>query len=527
MSTSLVHRLRLLLAFLAAVGGPAAAQQTPKRPAAAAEDPADAEEKRQEETAKRFVSLLEKTPRKGTALDRAYGYHVERGTLDAFAKTYADRAAADPRDGVAWMILGLIEGQRGRDAASVEALRKAEETRPEDPLPSYYLGQALVLVGQPEEAAAAFEHALERKPARNDLLEVFQALGRVYQRTQKTDEAIAVWKRLEGLFPNDQRVQEQIASALAEEGQNEAALGRYEALAAKATDPFRRVQFGMQAADLKVRLGRSADALADFETLLGRLRPDSWLYREARQKIEEVFLRSDDRAGLAAYYEKWDEKHPDDVDALVRLGRTLAAQGRASASQEWFQKAVKLAPSRKDLRLALIGQLTLDRKFAEAADQYKVMDEASPNDPDVLRDWGGLVLQDTTRPEAQRKADAGAVWRKMLTARPKDPVVAAQVADLFRQADMAEDALALYRKAVELAPNEAQYYESLGEYLHALKRPDEAKAAWAKIAEPPRRDAKNLTRQGAVRAGIGYLSEGVGPLDAAVQLAPDEFPLRL
>ena len=97
---------------------------------------------------------------------------------------------------------------------------------PNDCLPPYYLGQALVLVGQPEQAAAAFERALERKPPRNDLLEIFQALGRVYQRTQKNDQALQVWNRLETLFPNDPRVQEQIASALAEENQPAQALCR-------------------------------------------------------------------------------------------------------------------------------------------------------------------------------------------------------------------------------------------------------------------------------------------------------------
>ena len=105
----------------------------------------------------RFLSLLEKNPRRGTALDRVYGYHVERGTLDAFIKSYRDRLAKNPKDGTAWLILGLLEGQRGQDAAAVTALRQAETTRPDDPLPSYYLGQALVLVGQPEQAADAFE----------------------------------------------------------------------------------------------------------------------------------------------------------------------------------------------------------------------------------------------------------------------------------------------------------------------------------------------------------------------------------
>ncbi|WP_165071895.1 DUF1583 domain-containing protein [Paludisphaera rhizosphaerae] len=530
MSTSRILRLRLLLPpmIAAAMFAPQAlAQQAARSNAAKTDDPADAEEKRQEETQRRFLSLLEKAPRKGTALDRVYGYHVERGTLDSFVKTYADRVAAKPDDGVAWMILGLVEGQRGRDAASVEALRKAEAMRPDDPLPSYYLGQALLMVGQPEAAAAAFEQAIARKPTRNDLLEVFQALGRVYQRTQKTEDALKVWKRLEESFPNDQRVQEQIASALAEEGQNAPALARYEALAAKTTDPFRRVQLGMQAADLKVRLGRSDEALRDFEKLLGQLRPDSWLYRESRQKIEEVFLRGDDRAGLATYYEKWIEKHPEDVDALVRLGRSLAAQGRASASQIWFEKAVKLAPSRKDLRLALIGQLVQDQKIAEAAAQYKAMDEAQPDDPDVLREWGALLLHDTTKPEAQRKADAGEVWRRMLAARPKDPVVTAQVADLFRQAGVVDEALALYRKAIELAPSDVQYHEYLGEYLHSLKRPDEAKAAWAKIAEGPNHNSKGLTRLGEVLSGFGYLSEAVAPLTEAVALDADDYGLRM
>ena len=180
---------------------------------------------------------LEKNPRRGTALDRVYGYHVERGSLDAFIKSYQDRVAKKPDDGTGWLILGLLEGQRGQDAAAVAALQKAETTRPDDPLPSYYLGQALVLVGQPEQAAAAFERALERKPPRNDLLEIFQALGRVYQRTQKNDQALQVWNRLETLFPNDPRVQEQIASALAEENQPAQALPRFEALAKKATDP--------------------------------------------------------------------------------------------------------------------------------------------------------------------------------------------------------------------------------------------------------------------------------------------------
>src|SRR2546426_604404 len=85
----------------------------------------------------------------------------------------------------------------GAGAGGVEWLAKAKELRPADPLAAYYLGQSLVLVGQPENAAAAFEEAIARKPAQADLLEIFQSLGRVHQRAQRTQEALEVWNRLE------------------------------------------------------------------------------------------------------------------------------------------------------------------------------------------------------------------------------------------------------------------------------------------------------------------------------------------
>ena len=501
--------------------------QTGNAVAAAPADPAAAEDARELRTMERYLSLLEKNPRRGTPLDRVYGFHVERGSLDAFIKAYRDRLDKKPDDGAAWLILGLLEFQRGQDAAAVTALRSAEATRPADPLPSFYLGQALVLVGQPENAAEAFERALSRKPARTDLLDIFQALGRVYQRTQKTDQALQVWNRLEALFPADPRVQEQIALALAEENQPAAALPRFEALAKKATDPFRQVQLAIQAADLKVKLGRSQDALHDFEAMLGKLRPDSWLHREVRRKIEEVFLRNDDSAGLVAYYEQWTRKETDDVEALVRLGRTLAGMGRAAEAQTWFDKAVKLAPSRRDLRLALISQLVQDQKFVEAANEYAALDQADPNNPDTLKDWGALALRDTTKTQPERKAAAAAIWRKLLASKPNDPVTTAQVADLLRQAELTDEALELYRKAALLAPTNPQYHEYIGEFLHNLKRPDEAKAAWARIAEGANHNAKTLARLSEVLSGFGYLKDALPPLAEAIALEPDSFDLRL
>ena len=367
-----------------------------------------------------------------------------------------------------------------------------------------------MLVGQPDQAAEALERALKRKPPRNDLLEIFQALGRVYQRTQKAEQALAVWSRLEGLFPDDTRVKEQIATALTEEDQPALALPRFEALARTVKDPFRQVQLAMQAAELKVRLNRTEEALNDFEAMLAKLRPDSWLHKEVRRKIEEVFLRNDDRAGLVDLLREVDEAGSRRRRGPGAAGPGAGRMGRIAEAQPWFEKAIKLAPGRRELRLALIGQLAAEQKYAEAAAQYEALDRSEPNNPDTLKDWGVLVMRDANRPLAERKAAASAIWRKLLETKPNDAVTSAQVADMLRQIELVDESLALYRKAAQQAPGNPQYREYLGEYLHQLKRHAEAMAEWSKIVEGPNRNAKNLGRLAEVLAGFGYVKEAIG-----------------
>src|SRR4051794_11138534 len=125
--------------------GNAGAAQAAAAPASQLDD----ELERQRQIIDRFMTVLERNPRRGTALDKIYGFHIENGTIEPFVQQLRQRVAAKPDDGAGWMILGLIESQRGRDSAAVEALAKASELRSTDPLAPYYLGQSLVLLGQP------------------------------------------------------------------------------------------------------------------------------------------------------------------------------------------------------------------------------------------------------------------------------------------------------------------------------------------------------------------------------------------
>src|SRR5437764_600321 len=99
--------IRVLIAalLLGTAAGPAFCQ---------APSPAvDEEAARQQQIVARFLTVLERNPRRGTALDKIYGFHIENGTIEDFVKQLRDRTTAKPDDGTGWMILGLVESQRG------------------------------------------------------------------------------------------------------------------------------------------------------------------------------------------------------------------------------------------------------------------------------------------------------------------------------------------------------------------------------------------------------------------------------
>lgn len=485
--------------------------------------PAQARDDAETKAIARFRQALEKNPRRDSALDRVYGYYAERGTLGELIESYRERTRKDPRDGATWQILGLIELQRGREAEALGPLEQAEKLRPSDPLASYYLGQALIAVGRPSDAAAAFERALVRKPGRDDLAAIARSLGRLHLRAGRIDRAIAVYERLEKALPDDSRAKEQVAELLAEEGASGEALKRYEWLAEHDRDPNRRIGFRFEAAALKTKLGPAQEAIAAYEKILDLVNPESGLDRDARDKLEGVFLKNDDLQGLITYYEKWIRNHPDDLEAMLRSARAFSRLGKGDSAREALTNLVKKAPSRADARRALIEHLVNEGGIDEALVQYERLAELDHDAPDTVRAWGRLALRAPGKSEAERRDSAKRVWNKLIEAKPKDALAYVQVADLLREAGAVDEALDHYRRAAELAGDATQFLEYWGAYLFDLKREPEAIEVWKRMAAGARRSERTLVRLAEVLAANRKWDEAIAAARDAQTLAPDSF----
>ncbi len=496
-----VLRLLAIGLFLCAVALPLFAQE--------------ANEDREQLIFKRYVELLEKQPKLGTAFDRVYRHHVERGSVDVFLAPYRVKET-----GEAALLVGLVEAQRGREAEAAAAFLKAEKLRPNDPLPSFSLARVLVAEHDFAGAIAACERALSKQPARADLLEISQLLAQVQTRNGQRDDAIKTWRRVETQFGSDARTQERVARGFLDAGDVAGARQRFEKLAQQANDPTARVQFAIKAAELQLEAKERDGAIAALDRLLDGLKPDSWPARLVSQRIEEAFLREDDLKGLDAYYRARLKRLPNDVEAQLRFAKLLARQQRPDDAIAALRELLKRAPSQRTARQALIDLLANTQRWSEAASEHAELDRLAPGDADNLRAWGQIVLRDEARPLVDRRKEAEAIWRRLLEAKPKEAAAQVQVAEWLRSIERTDEAVALYRRAIELAPNETQYREALGEFLFAVDRKADAITTWREIATGSRKSVESLSRLGQLLKNHDDVGGAIAAYAAACDLEP-------
>lgn len=477
----------------------------------------DAEEKLAYE---RFLAVLRRRPAVGTALDRVYSYHQERGTLDEFCDSLKAEVA-DSEDGAAPLIVGLLRLRQGNEPAAIEALEQAEKLRSTDAVCSWTLGKALVASSRHSDAVAAFERALTKNPTRADRLSIFVDLGRAARIAGGSQQAVAIWKRLEVEQPDDVRVLEIIASVAMEEGDLQTALERYESLAEKSDDEYKSTQFRLKAATIRMRLGERDVARRALEGLLDQLDSESWLYRDVREQLEASFLDAGDSSGLITWFESRLQKQPDELSTMIRLSELLARQGRTDDASQWYSKAIAAAPSNVELRESLIDHLESSGDIVGAIREYEQLMSVAPRNLDHIEAHGRLWMRRRDVTEVERRATAIRIWTELLKGHEKDADVVRRLADILKSADFTEESLTRYREAIELAPQNPQYRRYLGEYLFQLRRRDEALAVWNEMASGERRSVESLLELSSVLSAHGLKAEAIEALSAACQLRPE------
>ena len=463
-------------------------------------------------------------PRQGTALQHLYRHHIEAMTLDAWFADMERRCGEQPDDVILPLLAGLMALEHGDTGRARDWLARAVELRPGAWYPRYSLAMAAMQERRFEEVIRHLVAALERTSVREDRLAAGRPLVRAYLRAARYEEAVHAGDQLMAWSEQDSQVIQDLAELFYEEDRADVARRYFDALiAAPDVAPYDRIVAELRRADLLAQSGGQDEALAGFEEALDKVHSDSWLYHEIWARVDTLFRRRDDMAGLLDFYRRWLEKNPSSLDVRLRLADVLVWSDALDEAAEALAEARSRAPHHAGVleRVATTAARRGDYPAAIDAMEEVVRRETTRAEPRIAlaRFW----LSRADHPEAAAEAER---WvASIADADPQDPALAIRAADALCELGLDAAAEPFYRGASALAPDVLDYHAYLAEYLLGMGRRDEALAALEAMVEGDRRTPANLMRLADRLVHHGEEEAGLAAAREAVAGAPEDFSL--
>lgn len=295
----------------------------------------------------------------------------------AAARAEVDAALAlDPGDAAAHLLAADVEAAGDRTEAALDHLRAALAADPLRAEAQYRLGRMLLLTGERDAAARAFEASAEL-----DLLGADDGAVTPVERLRVLD---GLADRLPAGHP---AVVRRRTVLRLEAGFVDEALPGVEALLEGGTlDAAAKIEI----AGLLARRGRGPLARTLFEEVLDEV-PDS---RGARTGLVQTALEAGELDAARRWLDEGLEQEPRLARYRVLLARLERRQGDLEAARRLLDEAVELAPWETDWRLEIAGLALAGGDRRRAAE---ILDEAPEATPAIERFRAENGLGETER----------------------------------------------------------------------------------------------------------------------------------
>jgi predicted O-linked N-acetylglucosamine transferase (SPINDLY family) len=340
-------------------------------------------------------------------LAQSYAHH-QAGRLDQAQAGYEAVLAADPRNGDAEQMLGVIALQRARPADAVRRFQRAVEISPQSAGAHNSLGESYRRLGRLEEAQATLRHALVLDA---QLAETHFNLGGVLRELGRGGEAIAAYRRAVQLNAGFADAHAGLGAALRDAGELDEALAS-----------------GQRALALN-------PASAAFHLNVGDL------------LREKGFLDEAEAAYRAAL-----ERDPRLAQAHNNLGNMLRHRGRIDEALACYERSLIAKPDFAEALLNAAQLLRENLRLTEAANAYRLLLEMRPDIAEAHLDLGnalkglGNVREALASYAKALELDPDYAEARWAIAMSMQPLVAEDDAELLRsRAAFAADLEALER----------------------------------------------------------------------------------
>jgi tetratricopeptide (TPR) repeat protein len=377
------------------------------------------------------------------------------------------------------------------------------------------LAQTFTALNLPNEAAARYEVALGLAADESERRDVLRSLMELAFDARDWSSATAWGQQIIESNPRDVQVRMDLAAAYLRHSRYDDALAQYVYVAEVAgTDTRQRALAVKDIGDTYATMGRSDDAIAQYERAMAMVQPGYWLYRELQQRIIDVY-RSEGR--LHEYVDILAERWANpSAEQLLTLASLYDESGRDALALQAIETAVARNPSNLDARLTLIRMLERLGDPEAVIEQYETLVRQEPGDSAFQFRLYDLLRRNGRGDEAARLLD------RMATRFTNDAGVLLEIADRYHRLERFEDAQAAYERVVRIDGQNPDSYVALGEFHFMEGRRSEAERIWQRILEVIDDPAEAQAALGDVYANHSLAEEAILAYEEACELRPDD-----
>lgn len=474
----------------------------------------------------RFEQMLVRNPGTGRAFEEVFlQFASESDGLSTLRDRWRAARDAEPsRAGNFELLLGLLAQREGDPERARTHFEAATAEQPEDFRSWRLLARAELSFGNLQGAIEALQETVERPASPGEIHEAYTTLAHAQQRNFDSEGALETLNRLLEVMPNDRFVMEEVADLLLDlEKYDEArsVLGDLQNLATG--DPQREIQVQIRLGQISVREDDREGALERFGEALQRTHSESWLYRDLRNRIEDLFRRDGDLHGLIDYYERQVEERPNDLATMARLADLFDEVRDPDTALVWRERRAEAAPDDNDAQYALASGLLKANRFEEAEPILARLVRINPSRWEFRESWGESFWQAYQDGNDEAFEKAVETWEGLL---PDEPTVAEilRLAEVYEQRDLEGKADAAFELAIE---NEPDAYDLRERFARFLFDTDREERAWTVLrnAGNPLPSANAYLRLARLEERRDQPEKALESVRAGLALEPDRHDL--
>jgi len=319
--------------------------------------------------------------------------------------TLQQKLKDDPTDKESRAELGALLIETGKALDGRDQIEQAIKQGIDDARAWYYIGQADNILGDPADAALAFEKAEIRDPANPAIL---GSLVDAYLSLNRTDDAYRIAKRSVELNPKDATSYDSLGTV--ELDQNKLDEGRKTLQQALTIDP------ADSRAKLLIARSYLAGSKPDPDTALTQINAllltDPNNVDALRAKAQALAAKND-VAGAVAALQQVIKLQPDRVDAELAVAELYLDKKMIPEARQSFSQAQKDHPASTLPWLLEAEYDAQQRNWTQAALEYQSALAISSSDPQALFEYGRVQLTGLNQPAA-----AAQTFQKLLALHP-------------------------------------------------------------------------------------------------------------